>query len=59
MPVELYKKGDHLVVSFNDLVKGEGIQSNQLLIKHGHHSALLDPGGDHTFISGSGLHYCI
>ena len=50
MPVELYKKGDHLVVSFNDLVKGEGIQSNQLLIKHGHHSALLDPGGDLTFM---------
>lgn len=50
MPNELYKNGDHLVVSFTDLVKGDGIQSNQLLIKHGHHSALFDPGGDLTYM---------
>lgn len=50
MPNILYQQNDHLVVTFTDLVKGEGIQSNQLLIKNGHHSALFDPGGDLTYM---------
>ncbi len=50
MPNILYKQDDHLVISFTNLVKGEGIQSNQLLIKNGHHSALFDPGGDLTYM---------
>lgn len=50
MPNILYKQDNHLVISFTDLVKGEGIQSNQLLIKNGNHSALFDPGGDLTYM---------
>ncbi len=50
MPNILFKNDEHLVISFSNLVKGEGIQSNQLLIKNGHHSALFDPGGDLTYM---------
>ena len=46
MAVELYSKGDHQVVVFPDLVRGEeGIQANQLLIRSGERTALIDPGG--------------
>lgn len=46
----LYDADDHKVVSFTDLVTGEGIQANQLAIFHGHHSAVFDPGGDLTYM---------
>lgn len=46
MATELFHRGDHRVVVFNDLVRGEdGVQANQMLIQRGKHSALLDPGG--------------
>lgn len=45
----LFEQGNHKCLVFSDLVKGEGVQSNQFLIVHGSHSALLDPGGDLTF----------
>lgn len=50
MATELFRNDDHIVVIFTDLVKGEGIQANQLLIKNGHHSALFDPGGELTYM---------
>jgi len=49
MATELYHQGEHRVLLFTDLVKGEAIQSNQMLIVHGDKSALFDPGGDLTF----------
>lgn len=49
MPIELYNDGHHSCLAFTDLVKGEGVQSNQFLIIHGEHDALIDPGGDLTF----------
>lgn len=46
MPSELFSAGDHRVVAFNDLVRGDdGVQANQFLVVHGKHSALIDPGG--------------
>lgn len=46
MPIELYNKDGHSVIVFNDLVRGDdGVQANQMLIQHGKHSMLLDPGG--------------
>ncbi len=32
-----------------DLVKGEGIQANQLFIENNNHSAIFDPGGNLTY----------
>lgn len=46
----LFQSENHLVVAFNDLVKGEGIQANQLVIIHDGHSAVFDPGGDLTYM---------
>lgn len=46
MPTVLFESGSHVVRLFTDLATGEGIQANQLLITHDHHSALFDPGGD-------------
>ena len=46
----LFEKDDHRVITYTDLVTGEGIQSNQLAIFHGHHSAIFDPGGDLTYM---------
>ncbi|MDX5333534.1 MAG: MBL fold metallo-hydrolase, partial [Gammaproteobacteria bacterium] len=43
MPIELYNDGHHSCLAFTDLVKGEGVQSNQFLIIHGEHDALIDP----------------
>ncbi len=45
----LYDDGDHKVVLFTDLVKGDGIQANQLYIENHHHSAIFDPGGALTY----------
>jgi len=49
-PVELYNDGTHKCFSFNDLVTGEGIQSNQFLIVHSQHEAVIDPGGNLTYM---------
>ena len=46
----LCNKDGHVVMTFNDLVTGEGIQSNQLAIFNNGHSALFDPGGDLTYM---------
>ncbi len=46
----IYEKDDHMVLTFTDLVTGEGIQSNQLAIISEGHSALFDPGGDLTYM---------
>lgn len=49
MPLELYNDGTHKCFAYHDLVSGSGIQSNQFLITHQGHGALLDPGGDLTY----------
>jgi len=46
----LYQKDNHLVLTFSDLVTGDGIQSNQLVIINNGHSAIFDPGGDLTYM---------
>ncbi|WP_250656055.1 MBL fold metallo-hydrolase [Alkalimarinus coralli] len=48
-PVVLYKDRDHQCLLFDELVTGEGVQSNQFLILHKGKAVLLDPGGDLTF----------
>jgi flavorubredoxin len=46
MATDLYHSGSHRCIAFNDLVQGDdGVQANQFLILHEHHSALIDPGG--------------
>jgi flavorubredoxin len=49
MPRILFEENGHKVVLFADLVKGDGIQSNQLYIESNKHSAILDPGGALTY----------
>jgi len=49
MAVELYNDGKHLCLSFDSLVQGSGIQSNQFLIVDNGHQAVLDPGGYLTY----------
>jgi flavorubredoxin len=46
----LYEHNNHLVLTFNDLVTGDGIQANQLVILNNGHSAVFDPGGDLTYM---------
>ncbi|MDT8405093.1 MBL fold metallo-hydrolase [Sulfuriflexus sp.] len=46
----MFENDDHMVLTFTDLVKGEGIQSNQMVIIHEGHSAIFDPGGDLTYM---------
>jgi flavorubredoxin len=46
----LFQNDNHLVLTFTDLVTGEGIQANQLAIINNGHSALFDPGGDLTYM---------
>jgi flavorubredoxin len=45
----LFSAEGHQCLRFANLVEGEGIQSNQFLITHGDHAAVLDPGGDLTY----------
>ncbi len=46
----LFDNGTHKCISFTSLVQGEGIQANQfLIIDHGR-AAVLDPGGDLTYV---------
>lgn len=49
MSTVLFESGDHVVHLFTDLVRGEGIQANQLFIRNGSHSAVFDPGGNLTY----------
>lgn len=49
MPRILYEENGHKVLLFTELVKGEGIQSNQLFIQSNNHTAILDPGGELTY----------
>lgn len=46
----LFENDDHKVITFTDLVTGEGIQANQLAIIQEGHSAIFDPGGDLTYM---------
>lgn len=46
----LFENDVHKVITFTDLVKGEGIQSNQMAIIREGHSAIFDPGGDLTYM---------
>lgn len=45
----LFENADHKCISFSSLVKGDGVQSNQFLIVHKGHAAVIDPGGDLTY----------
>ncbi len=49
MAHKLYESDGHTVYLFNELVTGDGIQSNQLFIENHHHSAIFDPGGALTY----------
>ncbi len=46
----LYDDGTHKCISFTSLVKGEGVQANQFLIIDNERAAVLDPGGDLTYV---------
>jgi len=46
----LFDENNHKVIVFTDLVSGEGIQTNQMVIINNGHSAILDPGGDLTYM---------
>ncbi|MFT0213852.1 MBL fold metallo-hydrolase [Pseudomonas sp. F1_0610] len=48
-PIVLFDNGTHQCLQFDDLVSGDGIQSNQFLITNNNQSLLLDPGGDLTY----------
>lgn len=48
--IELFNEGQHVCLSFDTLVQGAGIQSNQFLIRDGDHEVLIDPGGELTFV---------
>ncbi len=45
----LYEQDDHKVLFFTDLVAGEAIPSNQLVIIDHGEAALFDPGGELTY----------
>ncbi|GIT84695.1 hypothetical protein DSM16313_24770 [Acinetobacter seohaensis] len=46
----LFDNGTHKCISFTSLVKGEGVQANQFLILDNNRVAVLDPGGDLTYV---------
>lgn len=48
--VELYNENGHRCLAFTGLAKGEGIPSNQFLVVDDNHAALIDPGGDLTYV---------
>lgn len=48
-PIVLFDNGSHQCLMFDDLVSGDGIQSNQFLIVDNEQYLLLDPGGDLTY----------
>ena len=45
----LFDNGNHKVLCFDQLVTGDGVQSNQFLVVDGDHGALIDPGGNMTY----------
>jgi len=49
MTIELYNDDNHKCFSYENIVGGHGVQSNQFLIVHDGHAALIDPGGDLTY----------
>ncbi len=49
MALELYNDGQHICLLFQNLVTGEAVQANQVLILDRGEAALLDPGGEMTF----------
>lgn len=52
MPIELYKRGEHLCLSFCDLIDEQhdsAVQANQFLIVDHGHGALIDPGSTMTY----------
>lgn len=49
-PRVLFDNGPHKVLCFDQLVTGDGVQSNQFLIIDGDEHVLLDPGGDLTYM---------
>lgn len=48
-PIVLFDNGQHRCLCFDNLVSGDGVQSNQFLILDHDQSILLDPGGDLTY----------
>ncbi len=48
-PIVLFDNGTHQCLLFDDLVSGDGVQSNQFLITDNEQYLLLDPGGDLTY----------
>ncbi|MBU3056614.1 MBL fold metallo-hydrolase [Pseudomonas indica] len=48
-PIMLFDNGSHQCLMFDDLVSGDGVQSNQFLIIDHDEYLLLDPGGDLTY----------
>lgn len=48
-PQVLFDNGTHQCLLFDDLVTGDGVQSNQFLITDHEQYLLLDPGGDLTY----------
>ena len=50
MTIELYNDGTHACLAYEDDVNTPGgIQSNQFLVMHDGHAAVIDPGGDLTY----------
>ncbi len=49
MALELYNDGSHRCLLFQNLVTGEAVQANQVIILDQGQAALLDPGGEMTF----------
>ncbi len=47
--ITLYDKDSHKNVMFNDLFRGEVVQTNQHIVVDGSSALLLDPGGQRTF----------
>ncbi len=46
----LFDRDGHRCIRFSSLVKGEGVQANQFLIIDQQRAAVLDPGGDLTYM---------
>ena len=51
MTIQLYAKDGHECIMFHDLVQADAdaVQSNQFIVCHGDHMAVIDPGGMMTY----------
>jgi flavorubredoxin len=49
MGQEIYNDGSHICVVFRELVTGDAVQANQVVILDHKHAALIDPGGELTY----------